>query len=411
MLTDFQKNLEKYAEVAVKIGVNVQENQDLVINASIKAKDLVRKIVKKAYEKGCKNVLVEWSDDEISLIKFLNAPEKAFKEFPEWKAEGFAEMAKKGSAFLTVAAPNPDLLKDVNPERVATSRKTAAIAMKEFSQTMRSGKVNWSAVVIPTKEWAIKIFPNLSEEDAINKLWEYVFKITRTDKDDPISAWENHIHNLKGKLESLNNKKYKKLYFKGPGTDLSMELPKNQVWVGGGITTENGTYYVPNVPTEEVFTAPIKKSVNGVVRSTKPLNYGGSIINNFSFTFENGKIVDFEAEQGYDVLQKMIETDDGASYLGEVALVPHNSPISNTNIVFYNTLFDENASCHLAIGNAYPSCIENGGKMSKDELEKNSLNTSLTHVDFMIGSSELDIDGETVDGIIEPIFRKGDWVL
>ncbi|WP_202710161.1 aminopeptidase [Sporosalibacterium faouarense] len=408
-MTDFQKNLEKYAEIAIKIGVNLQENQSLVIRASINAKDIVRKIVKKAYEAGGKDVLVEWSDDEVSLIRFMNAPKEALKEFPKWKAEGYAEMAKNGTAFLTVSAPNPDLLKDIDPSRVALSRKTSAMAMKDFSFMMRSGKVNWTALVIPTESWAEKVYPDLTTEDGLHKLWDDIFKITRVATPDPISAWKEHINNLQAKLELLNSKKYKKLHFKGPGTDLTMNLPDDQVWIGGGMTTESGIFCVPNVPTEEVFTAPLKSTVNGTVKSTKPLSYNGSLIDNFSFTFENGKIVDFSAEQGYEVLKKMLETDETSPYLGEVALVPHDSPISNTKTVFYNTLFDENASCHLAVGSAYASCIENGGKMSKDELEGNDLNTSLIHVDFMIGSAELNIDGETPDGKIEPIFRKGNW--
>lgn len=410
-MNSFEKKLEKYAEVAIKIGINLQKNQNLVINASIEAKDLVRKIVKKAYDVGGKSVMVQWYDNEVTLIKYMNAPDEAFKEFPEWKAKGYAEMAKEGTAFLTVSAPNPNLLENVAPEKVSTYRKTQAIAMQEFSRYTRSGKVSWSAIVVPTKAWAAKVFPELDEEEGISKLWENIFKITRMDHDDPVKAWNDHIDNLKTRLDYLKKKSYKKLHFKSDGTDLTVDLPNTQVWIGGGMTTDNGVFCVPNIPTEEVFTAPIKTGVNGVIKSTKPLIYNSSLIENFTFTFENGKIVDFDAEKGYDVLKKMLEADEGASYLGEVALVPHDSPISNTNIVFYNTLFDENASSHLAVGSAYPSCIEGGGNMSKDELAENNINTSLIHVDFMIGSSELNVSGETYDGKLEPIFTDGNWAI
>lgn len=410
-MNNFEKNLEKYAELAVKVGVNIQEGQTLVIRAPITAVDFVRKAAKKAYDYGAKNVHVEYSDEELSLIKFMNAPDEAFKEFPMWKAKGFEEMAKEGAAFLSISASNPDLLKEVNPERIANANKTAAKAMEEFGKYSRTGKVSWGIVSIPTKEWAAKIFPELDEEKRIELLWENIFNVTRVNTEDPVESWNSHIDNLKNKIEYLNNKKYKKLYYKAPGTDLTVELPEDHAWIGGGLTNEKGVYFVPNMPTEEVFTAPLKTGVNGILSSTKPLNYGGNTIENFSFTFKNGKIVDFTAEKGYEILEKLIETDEGSHYLGEVALVPHHSPVSDSNIIFYNTLFDENASSHFAIGAAYPLCIENGAKMNKEELEKNGANTSLTHVDFMIGSPELSVNGETVDGNIEPIFIDGNWAF
>lgn len=410
-MKNFEKNLEKYAEIAVNIGLNVQKDQEVILNASLDSAPLVRKIVKKAYEAGAKNVLVEWNDDQVTLTKYKCAPDEAFEKFPKWKAEGYEEMAKNGAAFLSVGAPNPDLLADVDPERIGNWRKTSAIAMKEFRNYIMSGKVNWSGIVTPSKDWAKKLFPELNEEEAIGKLWEYIFKITRSDKDDPVQAWKEHGDNLKKRLDYLNNKKYKKLIYKGEGTDLTIELPDNHLWLGGGSTTENGTFFVPNVPTEEVFTAPLKDGVNGTVTSTMPLNYGSTLIENFSFTFENGKVVDFSAEKGYETLKKMLETDEGALYLGEVALVPNDSPISNTGIVFYNTMYDENASCHLALGNIYPSCVEGGTKMNSEDFKNNNLNTSLIHVDFMMGSATLSIDGETADGKLEPVFRDGNWAL
>ena len=406
-----ERNLEKYAAVAVNIGLNVQKGQEVLINASLDSASLVRKIVAKAYEAGAKNVLVEWNDNQITLTKYKSAPDEAFKKFPKWKADGYLEMAKNGAAFLNVTAPNPDLLSDVDPKRIGNWRKTSAIAMKEFSNQIMSGKVNWSSVVTPTKEWAKKLFPELNDDESINKLWEYIFQITRANSNDPVQAWEKHGKNLKKRLEYLSNKKYKRLIYTGEGTDLTIELPDTHVWIGGGSTTESGIFFVPNVPTEEVFTAPLRDGVNGTVKSTMPLNYGSSLIENFSFTFENGKVVDFSAEKGYETLKRMLDTDEGALYLGEVALVPNDSPISNTGIIFYNTMYDENASCHLALGNIYQSCVEGGNKMNSEELKNNNLNTSLIHVDFMIGSPDLCIDGETQDGKIESVFKNGDWAI
>lgn len=410
-MSNFEKNLEKYAEVAVNIGLNIQKGQELIINASLDSVLLTRKIVEKAYKAGAKNVLVEWSDDQITLTKFMCAPDEAFEKFPKWKADGYVEMAKNGAAFLNVSAPNPDLLSDVDPARIGNWRKTSAIAMKEFSNQIMSGKVNWSSVATPSKEWAKKLFPESNEDEGISKLWDYIFKITRSSMSDPVEAWENHGKKLKKRLEYLNSKRYKKLIYTGDGTDLTIQLPDTHVWIGGGSTTEGGIFFVPNIPTEEVFTAPLRDGVNGIVKSTMPLNYGSSLIENFSFTFENGKVIDFSAEKGYETLKRMLATDEGALHLGEVALVPNDSPISNTGIVFYNTMYDENASCHLALGNVYQSCVEDGNKMNSEDLKNNNLNTSLIHVDFMIGSPTLSINGETLDGKLEPIFTDGNWSI
>lgn len=407
----FEKNLEKYAELAVKMGVNVKPGQTLVVNAPIAAADFVRRIVRKAYEAGVKHVHVEWNDDEVTLTKFMLAPDEAFQEYPEWKAKGLEQMAKDGAAFLSIYSPNPDLLKGVDPKRIADSQKAGAKALKNFRDYQMKDKVRWSLVSVPTKEWADKLFPNDSEEEKMSKFWDLIFKVTRVDTEDPVKAWEEHGRKLKEKVDFLNAKKYKKLIYKAPGTDLSIELPEGHIWFGGGSVDATGVPFNPNMPTEEVFTLPHRDGVNGTVSSTLPLNYSGNVINNFSLTFENGRIVDFKAEEGYETLEKLIETDEGAHYLGEVALVPDDSPISNSNVIFYNTLFDENASCHLAIGAAYPSTLEGGTEMSEDELKQHGANTSLTHVDFMIGSAELDIDAVTADGTVEPLFRKGNWAI
>jgi aminopeptidase len=410
-MSQFEQNLEKYAALAVHVGVNVQQGQTLVINAPIFASVFVHKIAKKAYEAGAKNVHVEWNDEELALIKFKHAPDEALTEYPMWKAKGLEEMAENGSAFLTIYAPNPDLLKDINPERIAAANKASAMALQKYRSYLMADKACWSLISIPAPDWAKKIFPDATAEEAVEKLWEVIFQVTRINTENPIETWKEHNARLAEKVEYLNDKQYKQLVYKAPGTNLTIDLPENHVWHGGAAVSEKGIVFNPNMPTEEVFTMPHKDGVNGTVRSTKPLNYGGNVIENFTLTFENGKVVDFTAETGYETLKHLLDTDEGARRLGEVALVPHDSPISNSNLIFYNTLFDENASSHLAFGNAYPTNIKGGVDMSKEELTKHGVNTSLVHVDFMIGSAEMDIDGVTKDGTREPIFRKGNWAF
>jgi aminopeptidase len=408
-MNDFQNNLEKYAELAVKVGVNIQKGQTLVVNTAIDAADFVRLVVKKAYEAGAHNVVVNWSDDIVSRTKYDLAPDEAFTEYPKWRAKEIEELAENGAAFMSVVSSSPDLLKGVNPERISNFQKAAGQALQTYRKYVQSDKVSWTVIAAPSQKWAEKVFPN--EEDSVEKLWDAIFKATRVDLDNPVEAWKKHDETLHEKVNYLNEKRYKKLHYKAPGTDLTIELPEKHLWCGAGSINEQGFEFMANMPTEEVFTVPHKTGVNGTVSSTKPLSYGGNLIDNFTVTFENGRIVDVKAEEGEEILKRLVETDEGSHYLGEVALVPHNSPISQSNVLFYNTLFDENASNHLAIGSAYAFCIEGGKKMSSEELAENGLNESITHVDFMIGSAEMDIDGITEDGKVEPLFRKGDWAF
>lgn len=410
-MSTFQKNLEKYADLAVKVGVNVQKGQTLVINTTLDGAELVRVITKKAYDAGAGNVIVNWSDDTVSRLKYDHADENVFKEFPKHQAAERNEQADLGAAFLSVISSSPDLLKGVNPERIANFQKAQGQALAKFRQYIQSDKVAWSIVAVPSKAWADMVFADAPEEERIDLLWDAIFKATRIDQDDPVLAWQQHNDNLHEKVEYLNNKRYKKLHYKAPGTDLTVELPVKNLWCGAGSVSEQGIDFMANMPTEEVFSMPLKTGVNGTVSSTKPLSYGGNIIDNFSLTFENGRIVDVKAEVGEEILKNLIETDEGSHYLGEVALVPHHSPISESNILYYNTLFDENASNHLAIGSAYSFNLEGGKKMSREELNENGANESLTHVDFMIGSDQMDIDGITEDGNVEAIFRNGNWAF
>lgn len=283
--------------------------------------------------------------------------------------------------------------------------------LKQYRKYIQSDKVSWTVIGAASDSWAEKVFPEEPVDTRVQKLWDAIFSATRVDTDQPVEAWKNHDLALHEKVDYLNAKRYKSLHYKAPGTDLTIDLNEKHLWVGAGSENEQGHEFMANMPTEEVFTVPFKTGVNGVVSSTKPLSYGGNIIDRFSVKFEKGRIINVKAEVGEDILKRLVDTDEGSHYLGEVALVPYHSPISESNILYYNTLFDENASNHLAIGSAYAFCIEGGKKMSPDELVENGLNESITHVDFMIGSAEMDIDGITADGRIEPVFRKGDWAF
>ncbi|MFI8687303.1 aminopeptidase [Rossellomorea sp. NPDC077527] len=406
----FEKNLERYAELIVEVGLNLQKGQELMISAPITSYQFVRLVTEKAYEAGALNVLTDFYDDELKKIRLERSTEDGLKAFPTWKAKGYIEMAENNVALLNLAAPNPSLLRDTDPTRVAMLNKTSAKAMKDFSAYIGGGKISWLIAAIPTNEWAKTVFPELPQEEAFSKLWENIFYTTRTDQEKTVELWESHISNLNIKAKQLNEGNYKKLHYKGPGTDLTIEFHPKTKWISAQFTNDKGIPFVPNLPTEEVFSIPVKYGVNGKVSSTKPLNYSGTLIKNFSLTFKEGKVIDFSAEEGYETLKNLLETDEGASYLGEAALVPHDSPISNTNIIFNNTLFDENASCHIALGRALTVCVEDGKSMTSEQLQDLGFNESMIHVDFMIGSGELDIDGEKSDGTIEAIFRAGDWV-
>jgi aminopeptidase len=403
--------LEKYADLAINVGLNLQKGQDLLILAPVTTTEFVRKAVSKAYDAGAKNVTVEYSDEQLSHMKYAKGSKEAMGNFPEWKAKGLVEMAKQNTAVLSIDAVNPTLLNDVDPELVAIDRKDRALKMREFNSYISTGKINWTIMSIPTKEWALKIFPGETPEKAVEKLWDQMFTVTRIYEENPVQKWKDHISKLNEKHTYLNEKRYKTLHYQGPGTDLTIELPEDHEWICAEFTNSKGIKFVPNIPTEEVFTSPHKDRVNGTVSSTKPLNYGGTLIENFSLTFKDGKVVDFKAESGYEALKNMLSVDEGAKYLGEVALVPHDSPISNSNVIFYNTLYDENASCHLAVGRCLPVALKGGKDMTTEELTAKGLNESATHVDFMIGSAELNIDGVKFDGTKEPIFRNGNWAF
>ncbi|MDQ0087657.1 aminopeptidase [Paenibacillus anaericanus] len=410
-MSHFQEKLEKYAELAVKVGANVQKGQTLIVNATIDSAELVRIIVKQAYEAGARSVKVNWTDDTVTRLRYDMAAEESFLDEPKWYAGEMLELVEKGAAVLHVISSDPDLLNGVSSERLTNHQITYGKAMTKYRQLQMSDKFSWSIVAVPSKAWAAKVFPNLPEDQQVDALWEAIFRTVRVDQEDTLGAWEAHIANLNTKAQYLNDKRYHALHYLAKGTDLTIELPQGHLWVAADSINAQGNSFLANLPTEEVFTAPLKTGVNGTVASTKPLSYNGNIIDGFSIKFEKGRIVDFSAEVGEDTLKQLVELDEGAHYLGEVALVPHGSPISQSGILFYNTLFDENASNHLAIGNAYAFNLEGGKSMSQEELEAHGLNHSLTHVDFMVGSADMNIFGITKDGKEEQIFANGNWAI
>ncbi|MGD6801200.1 aminopeptidase [Rossellomorea vietnamensis] len=408
---DFERNLDKYAELAVKAGVNIQKGQYLWISAPMGTERLVRKIVKQAYLAEAGEVHVQWYDEEIKRTHYEHAPDSAFEQFPEWMASAFDAVADRGGAFLQVEADDPDLLKGIPPERLLTFEKARGNALESFYEAIETDRISWSIIAMPSQKWADKVFPELPEEERVSALWDKIFEAVRINKDDPVDEWRKHIETLQAKAFQLNEKHFWKLHYTAPGTDLTIELPEKHLWLTGSSTNKEGTTFIANMPTEEVYTVPLKNGVNGYVTSTKPLAYQGNIIEDFKLTFEDGKIIKAEAETGQELLEKMMETDEGAKYLGEVALVPHKSPISETGILFFNTLFDENASNHLAIGSSYPTCYEGGQTLNEDERKAVGLNDSIVHEDFMIGSENMDIDGLFKDGSKEVVFRKGNWAF
>lgn len=404
--------LEKYAHLIVKTGLNLQDNQTLVISAPIECAPFTRLVAQKAYLEGARDVVIQWRDELFSKIRFLHAPEEIFEEFPEWQKEFYLSYVHQGAAFLSIAASDPELMKDVNPERITKAQKASNTALKDYRDRLMNNKNTWCVVSIPTASWSKKVFPDLAEEESMAKLWAVILKAVRADTENPIASWAEHKANLKTRMDFLNSLALTSLHYRNSsGTDLTIELPENHIWLGGSEFTPEGIEFIANMPTEEVFTLPYKTGVNGKVVSSMPLNYNGNLIENFSMTFKDGKVVDFSAEKGYETLKSIIETDEGSHYLGEVALVPYDSLISNSNILFFNTLFDENASCHLALGKAYPVCMKNNAKMTQEDFLKLGINESLVHVDFMIGTRDLEITGMTSAGNSIPIFRKGNFAL
>lgn len=403
--------MEKYARLIVKSGVNIRKNQFLVVNSPIECASLTRMIARIAFEEGARDVVINWRDELFSKIRFLHAPEEVLGEFPEWNKELYLSYARQGAAFVSIAASDPELMKEVNPERIAKASKARSLALKEYSERIMSNRNPWCVVSYPTAAWAKKVFPGIAEEEAVEKLWDAILMATRVDTADPVAAWEKQKAQLAKRVDFLNAHAFEYLIYRNSlGTNLKIELPENHIWIGGSERTPEGQEFLANMPTEEVFTLPRKNGVEGTLVSSLPLHYNGNLIEDFTITFRNGRIVDYSAKRGYEVLKGLIETDEGSHYLGEVALVPYDSPISNLNTLFYNTLYDENASCHMAIGKAYP-CLKDADKLDSKQLEERGVNDSLEHVDFMIGTADLEITGVKAAGEEIPVFRRGNFTF
>ena len=405
------EKLNKYARLSVEVGVNLQKGQMLLINSPVDCKDFTRMIVKNAYEVGASDVVVRWNDDVSGKYFYDYASMDKIKEIPNYLVEMMKYVVDNNAAVVSISAPTPGLMKDVDPEKLQARSKSSHEKLSFYQKHMMANGSQWVVIAYPTEAWANKVFEN--DENAYDKLLDAILSASRvTEDNDPVLEWKKHMDNLANHNKMLNDYDFKSLHFKNSlGTDLTVELVEGHIWAGGGEHSKSGVYFCPNIPTEETFTMPHKNGVNGKVFSTKPLNYQGKLVDEFWLEFKDGKVVDFGAKKEQDTLKGLLELDEGSSRLGEVALISHDSPISNTGILFLNTLFDENASCHLALGNAYPMNIKDGLITDEDELEKKGYNKSMAHVDFMFGSIDMEIIGLTKDGKSIQVFKGGNFVF
>lgn len=409
-LENFNENLKKYARLIAETGVNVQDNHTVVLQISVDQAPLARLITEEAYRLGAAEVIVQWSDETIQREFLAHAATDRIENVPQYKIDQTDDWIAKGASRISVVSSNPDALAGVDAQRVAAFQAANGKALVNLRKATQANKVSWTVVAAASEGWAAKVFPELAtSEEQVDALWNEIFKTTRIYEENPVIAWDIHDKKLQEKAAELNEQQFTALHYTAPGTDLTIGLPKNHLWEGAGSYNARGEEFMANMPTEEVFTAPDSRRVDGYVSSTKPLSYAGTIISGMKFTFKDGKVVDFSAEQGEEALKNLLAIDEGAKHLGEVALVPDPSPISQSGLIFYNTLFDENASNHLAFGSAYAFNLQGGTEMSEEELAEAGLNRSQTHVDFMVGSDKMNIDGIKEDGTIVPIFRNGDW--
>jgi len=417
MATDRERMLRAYADLTIRVGLNLQPTQRLLIigpiangGAALEAAPLVREIVASAYRAGARLVETLWGDEALLSARLEHAPRDSFEEVSAWLPDALVQHVSAGHATLSIYANDPDQLKDAPQDLVGAVQKATAGAVRPFRERISRNQTNWAVVAASAPSWARRVFPDVEPSQQVDRLWRAIEKLCRLDVPDPIAAWETHLADLSARTDRLNAKQYGALEYTGPGTKLTIGLPPGHVWVGGRSTSSAGIRFAPNLPTEEVFTMPHKDRVDGVVRSTKPLSYGGTLIENFTLRFESGRVVEVKAEKNQSVLQRLVDMDAGAARLGEVALVSERSPVAQTGLLFYNTLFDENAASHIALGAAYKFTLQGGEAMSDEAFERAGGNRSAAHVDFMIGSGELDIDGVLPSGGAEPVMRKGEWI-
>ena len=407
-----EEKLREYAKLLIEVGLNVQKGQTLVISCPVDCAPFARLCASAAYDVGCREVVMRWSDDYLSRERFLRADDSVFDSLPLGQKEFLNGYAAEGAAYLSISARDPEVLRGVDPDRITRTNRCDD-EVSAFYDAMMANVNPWCVASVPIPSWAKKVFPALPEQEAMDKLWDAIFTSVRiSGKGDAVARWREHVALLKSRIAKLNDLHFTSLYYQNSlGTSLNIKLPETHVWAGGDNTSRAGFPFVANMPTEEVFTAPLRDGIDGVVYAALPLVHNGNIIENFHFVIKDGKIVEAHAEKGEDILKAAIAEDEGAAYFGEVALVPYDSPISNQKILFYNTLFDENAACHLAFGEAYPECVKGGEAMSKEELKAAGLNDSNTHVDFMVGTADLSIIGTTKDGREIPVFVNGNFAL
>ena len=410
LATQHEARLDKLAEVAIRVGLGLIPGQEVVLTAPIDAAPLVRRITEHAYRAGAKLVSPLFSDEQSTLARFQFASDPAFDYAPSWLYDGMARAFEAGAARLAIGGENPTLLAGQDPDRVARANRARSVAYRPALELITNFAVNWNIVCYATPSWARIVFPDLPEAEAVARLWDAIFAASRIDEVDPVAAWAAHNAALHARTAALNEKRFSALHFSGPGTDLTVGLADGHLWLGGSEPSKTGIVCNPNIPSEEVFTTPHMAHVDGTVRSTKPLSYQGTLIEGIEVRFENGQIVQSSSRTGHAVLERVLGTDDGARRLGEVALVPHSSPISASGLLFFNTLFDENAASHIALGQSYRTCIEGGTTASDVELIKRGANSSLIHIDWMIGSGEIDVDGIDASGGKAPVMRRGEFV-
>ena len=401
--------LDRLAEVAIRIGLNLQPGQDLLLTAPSVALPLVRKVAEHAYKAGAGLVTPILSDEEITLARYRFAPDDSFDRAAGWLYDGMSKAFAANTARLAIVGDNPMLLANEDPAKVSRASKANSMAYQPALEKIVGFDINWNIISYPSPAWAKQMFPGDEEDVAVAKLADAIFAASRVDNDDAVASWKKHNAVLRERTEWLNGQRFSALKYSGPGTDLTIGLADGHEWQGGASTAKNGIICNPNIPTEEVFTTPHARRVSGHVVSSKPLSYQGSLIDNIAVRFEEGRIVDAKASRGAEVLNKVLDTDEGARRLGEVALVPHSSPISKSGLLFFNTLFDENAACHIALGQCYSKCFVDGGNLTPEQIAAQGGNKSLIHIDWMIGSDKTDIDGVHADGRLVPVFRKGEW--
>lgn len=406
---NFNEQLNAYAELLIKTGLALQKGQDLVIRSPIEGRDLVVACTEAAYDGGANDVRVIWSDDDLTLLKYQHAPDDVLNTVHDFDTALYRHYITGGAAFLSFTGSDPDLLKQIDPHKLHAASMSRSKAMRFYSEAIMKDENPWTVAGIATKAWAKKVYPDADTEDAVKNLWQAIFDMSRV-SETTIADWKEHTTTVDGQAKKLTETAYRSLHYKNSlGTDLTITLPEGHIWAGGGSTLPDGRYFVANIPTEEVFTLPHRMGVDGIVYASMPLAYNGNVIDHFWLRFKDGQVVDFDAEKGKDVLARLLDTDEGARHLGEVALVPYDSPISNRNQLFFNTLYDENASCHLALGKAYPTNLKGGGDLDREALLERGANDSLIHVDFMVGTSDLSITATTLEGDEVPIFVDGNW--